>query len=657
MSVGATLLALAVALVLVVAPGFLLSYAGPRTWDAAQRLALAPALSLGALWAVVTVAARTGLAVTPANVTAGLVVVAAIGAWALAARRRSDAGTDTDTGTTAPWSPDRWDVLGLVLVVLLGLSLWWLGTDGLTLVPPNDDGANHGVWTARIIATASVDPSQVLVGDVGGHASATTFYPMALHVLASVLPSSSVGTSLDVALAAVTSVALPLGMFVLGRRTFATARRAPLAVAAVAVAASTYPTGPTFWGGFPLIAAMALVPALVDAVAGLVQPSSTPVPAPVPWWRGAVLGVATAGLFFTQSSTVVTAAMLALCVVAGARWQGGHRLELHAALRPLGIAVVAFAALLLPWAGAIGDRARLVTDVPTVDADSGAVLVSLVTTVLGPASTLVLGLVLVPLGVVVALRRSQGAGWLVFAGWVAALSVLVGFGLPGGAALTSPWYSELLRTRLNLVYPSAAFLGVGVWWLARAVARRLGPAPVDDPRLARAVPVVLALAVIALPALGLLSVAATALLRANFAGGDGFRSGGSLATPDARASWAWLRDHSRAGEQVLNQFADGSTWMYAEDGLAPVYLARPTLPLDGDAGYLMTHAASVTADPKAAAAARALHVRFAYAGDRLFPLHDRATTPHLDVDAMVAGGWRVVQRTPTTVVLEIPDRV
>jgi len=97
--------------------------------------------------------------------------------------------------------------------------------------------------------------------------------------------------------------------------------------------------------------------------------------------------------------------------------------------------------------------------------------------------------------------------------------------------------------------------------------------------------------------------------------------------------------------------------MYAEDGLAPVYLARPTLPLDGDAGYLFSHAASITTDPRAAAAARALHVRFAYAGDRLFPLHDRATTPHLDVDAMVAGGWRVVQRTPTTVVLEIPSGV
>ena len=57
-----TLLALAAALVLVVAPGLLLTYAGPRTWDLAQRLALAPGLSLGALWAVVTVATRTHLA-------------------------------------------------------------------------------------------------------------------------------------------------------------------------------------------------------------------------------------------------------------------------------------------------------------------------------------------------------------------------------------------------------------------------------------------------------------------------------------------------------------------------------------------------------------------------------------------------------------------
>ena len=183
--------------------------------------------------------------------------------------------------------------------------------------------------------TGSVDPSQVMVGDVGGAVHATTFYPWALHVLASVLPSVPVGTALDVATAAVTSVALPLGMFVLARRTFPTARRAPLAVAVVAVTASSYPTGPTFWGGFPLIAAMALVPALVDAVAGLLQGSGTDLP--VPWWRGAVLGVvAAAGLFFTQSSTVVTATMLVVCVVLGARWQGRARLTLRAAVRPLG---------------------------------------------------------------------------------------------------------------------------------------------------------------------------------------------------------------------------------------------------------------------------------------------------------------------------------
>ena len=86
LSVGATLLALAVALALVVAPGFLLSYAGPRTWDVAQRLALAPGLSLGSLWAVVTVVDRAHLLVTPVSVTAGLVIV--VGARRLVAGRR-----------------------------------------------------------------------------------------------------------------------------------------------------------------------------------------------------------------------------------------------------------------------------------------------------------------------------------------------------------------------------------------------------------------------------------------------------------------------------------------------------------------------------------------------------------------------------------------
>jgi len=77
-------------------------------------------------------------------------------------------------------------------------------------------------------------------------------------------------------------------------------------------------------------------------------------------------------------------------------------------------------------------------------------------------------------------------------------------------------------------------------------------------------------------------------------------------------------------------------------------------PLTGDAGYLFDHAADLAHDADARRIATHLRVHYAYLGTRLFPDHSEPTTPLLSAGRLIDGGWRVVFRTPSTVVLEAP---
>jgi hypothetical protein len=228
---------------------------------------------------------------------------------------------------------------------------------------------------------------------------------------------------------------------------------------------------------------------------------------------------------------------------------------------------------------------------------------------------------------------------------------------PGFPRLTSPWYADVYRLGFNLVLPCIAFAGLGLWWFVSSLARSLSPAPFRDARLAAGVPVVLALLLVAVPAAVWLGVVTLGVARSNFVG-DRPGNGGSLDTADARASWAWLASHNPSGDRVLNEFIDGSGWMYADAGLVPVLPTKVTPPFTDDRPYLVEHAAEISSDPHALEIARSYGVRFAYLGDRIFPEHEKMGVPRLpSVARMLAGGWRVVFRTPTTVVLETPPGV
>ena len=105
-------------------------------------------------------------------------------------------------------------------------------------------------------------------------------------------------------------------------------------------------------------------------------------------------------------------------------------------------------------------------------------------------------------------------------------------------------------------------------------------------------------------------------------------------------------------DRVLNAWSDGSGWMYADDGVAPLVPQKlEPEQMDDDRGYLLTHASAITTDARAEAIASRLGLRYAYVGPRRFP---SSPDPWFTEQSLLAGGWTVVHRNATTVVLERP---
>jgi hypothetical protein len=629
------------ALVLLVVPGMaLLSSLRPRAgW--VRNLALAPAVSIGVTWVVATALSVLHLAVTTVALTAVVLVVPLAG---FVVARRTHLRDPADEGLGV----DRWDVAALGLVAALVLLQWWLATRGMSAVPPRDDGTNHGLYVTRILSTGSVDPARVLVGDVVAGTQQWSYYPLALHTVAAMVAGLGipVGTALNAVWVTTLAIAMPLGMYVLARRTFATAGRAALGAALIVVLVPAMPTNQLAWGGLALVAGLSLVPAVADDIIGLLDADHPTRGAEVA--AGLALGLAVVGMFFTHSSELVTVAVMVACLVIGDRALRPLLRRWRTALVSGAVGLAVLVVVTLPWLAAIrGGAGERYLVAASHDVPFGAVVEKLRDYAFGPAPAgFVLGALAV-LGAVLAWRRGA-AGWLWLAGLVALLSTAIGMSWPGAEILGTPWYSNLNRSALMLTYPTAALAGYATWWLARGIRDLVaGRAAQRSRTLATAS----GLAVVALVG-GLLASTTYAEARTAYAEIDDDGNGRSLATADAHDSWGWLAAHVAANDRVLNDFADGSGWMYAVNGVAPL-VPQKLEPdqLADDRGYLLTHAADILRDERARLIAVRLAVRYAYVGPRRFP---SSPDPWFTEQSLRAGGWTEAYRTPTTVVLERP---
>ena len=175
--------ALALAAALALGPGLLTLGALRPQVGWVRNAALAPPISLGLFWVVATV---LGLLRLPVSAGTVLPIAVAVPLVAFVVRRRRAPAASRGLPV------DRWDIAGVATGMAISVVLWVSASQWLRLGVPNDDGSHHGFYTTRILVTSSLDPAQVLVGDVITGTPTYDFYPLALHLMAAMIAATGI---------------------------------------------------------------------------------------------------------------------------------------------------------------------------------------------------------------------------------------------------------------------------------------------------------------------------------------------------------------------------------------------------------------------------------------------------------------------------------
>ena len=538
------------------------------------------------------------------------------------------------------------------VAVVLSLGSWSAVTALFSSAVPNNDGSIHGYFAARILATHSVDPHLVLSGDALGAGPFAAFYPLALHSVAAAISGTGIPVAVSVnAIWIVTvSLALPAGTWTLARRFCPEAPRVATLSALVSVAMPSLVPVSLTWGGIALVSGMAM---LVPALALALQPSRRLL-------ADTVLAIlVVVGIAFTHTTELVSLGLVGVVLLATDSRVRAWISPWRPWAATWGGAVVALVIVAMPWVSAVQGGAQERVDIRPAEASAAHGLSTGLSFLVGPvADVLFVGFVVV--GLIVGIRRRWLIGWGAVIAVVATMVVVLAVHGPGSLAWGLPWYSDYFRLSVLLTIPGILSGSVGIWWIVTRLSRRLGPMPGSDAGAGLRRTKVLVGSIVVAAALLPLGYESTAYAWSAYIGPDGPGTGGSLATPGARAAWEWLAEHTGPTDRVLNRFTDGSAWMYAESGVNCVFCGKPDpLTIWGDRGYLLLKAAEVSSDPRAAEALRAWNVRYVYVLDRVFPTDGvpNLTDHALTVRGLIAGGWTVVYRQGGATVLAPPRRL
>ncbi|MEI7778429.1 MAG: DUF6541 family protein [Actinomycetes bacterium] len=524
-------------------------------------------------------------------------------------------------------------LVGLITTsVVVASAVVFRSAGGLATVVPNDDGVGHGSFVARILLTGSVDPLTVTTMDPTAAQASGSYYPLGLHVVAAlVAKSSSVPASLVVVGLLAGAIWAPLAVFALARR-FAGLPVATVAAGLLALATPWFPYGQMAWGGWPLIVAVALVPAAVLAALDVRALPDLP-----------VVVLALAGLFAVHvTEFVVVGLIAALCLLLD---NTPRRIRLWRAGLLL-LAGLSAVVILWPFARGIAraDPGGL------VDATKLGALTGLRTLVQIPyfgfqppgsafgfalTAWSLVGLALVVLGTrrlwrIPAARGVVAATWMFFGLAYAAYLGHLGF-------LTKPWYGSGNRilaqaSTLAVIPLAAAIISLG------QTARR---------RRSRNVAVALAATT--------LCVGTMLIVRTVQTGDAAFAR--AMVTNDQAAAFSWLAAHSKPGERVLNDPRDGSVWMYQATGGAVIPLFDlkhnwATDPAWNGRVYLQAEVADAANDLFVRVEAAAWHVRYVLVDPAVVP----GGKPALKVAAIESTpGLREVFSSGAVRVYEVPN--
>lgn len=637
----------AVLLLVLFVPGALILIAARLELTWSETIALAPVCSLGAVFVLAVWESALGLPFGPISFALLVAVLAAVAVarsrrivWTPGRGHAMNLGGDDEE----EWSRRRLDatvalvLLGLAIVI--GASIWIQAMNGRSATAPNADASRHSFFIARIAHADTIEPSEVLTTDGLGEHPAAAYYPLGLHSSLAIAHGLGVPIAplMNMTVVLFAAVLFPIGMYALTRFLLPGEQLAAGFAALVATLVSTFPYRPIAWGGVPLVVGTVMVAIAVVVVARSMESKRS-------ISYAVVAALALVALFGVHTSELAVALLLVFFVVICAPRPTDWRARVRHLLKRVSVIGAVALAMVLPTLTAVfggADERSAFDNTPL--RPLGGYFVDLVTLhvdVPWRQGWLAI-LSLCGIGVLLWTRRPA---WCLATVTLGVLAILAATSRdPLSALVTLPWYRQPTRVTYNLALTVPVLVGAAIAAACALVWRLLRSRSVYAGVIA--VAGVFVFAFVAQPALPRNS----GIVRNGY---EAFQP----VSRDEIAAFDYLGAHVGSREQVLTDGdVDGSLWMYAFSGAAPVFALTSSFEREGvyapSRRYLRNHITEVATNPRVRELLQRYNVRYVYYGTKVFEgshhqldLDELRATPELR-EVFQRGGAHVFEVEP-----------
>lgn len=446
---------------------------------------------------------------------------------------------------------------------------------------------------------------------VNWYAVPDMFYPNAYHLVAAVVQETS-GADIPSVLNALTVLTPPLMGLGLAALVHRFGGRAVLAGTAGLLIVAAGPVIDMLWYGplLPYAYGVACIPAAVILAVDVVEATDLRTRA-----RAVVLlAWGAAALLCLHPGALISGVLFAAPAAAAVLWGVRDRLAGALALGAAGVvaAILTTGQLLGSLRSAAGPSVDWPADLSASDAVGQVLLFQHKAAF--PQLWLAAALAV---GIVTAHRlgrlRWVGVSTTIF---VALFVVAASYDTPWSLAVTRPWWNDRMRLIGVAVLGLVLLAAHGVAEVQRATTvalRRLPPRRVPSPTILAAAVGALVLAVVVLGSGGLYLGRSEAKMANNIGAGPNNQDGPTV-TALEEEGYGVLRGLVRPGQRVMNDRGDGSLWMYALDGVRPVFGHYDATSVSSDQVLLAEAFDRYDTDPAVRAAAARLDVGWAVVG-------------------------------------------